>query len=87
MDVEWTHWIDAIGINTIVSFGLMMIAMVTGFVVTYPDPPVAVLVTITVSIALVVPVAFFPTSKTLWTAIDLRMRPLQPDEVLPGFWA
>ena len=41
----------------------------------------------TVSIALVTPIAFFPTSKTLWTAIDLRMRPLQPDEVLPGFWA
>ena len=81
------HWIGAIGINTIVSLGLMMIAMVAGFVVTYPDPPVTALVTITVTIALVTPIAFYPTSKTLWTAIDLRMRPVQPDEVLPGFWA
>lgn len=81
------HWIGAIGINTIVSFGLMLIVMVTGFVASYPDPPVAIVLPLMVAAAGVTPVAFYPTSKTLWTAIDLRMRPLQPDEVLPGFWA
>ena len=29
---------------------------------------------------MVVPLAFYPTSKTLWSAIDLAMRPLEPDD-------
>lgn len=81
------HWIGAIGINTIVSFGLMMVVMVVGFVVTYPDPPVAPILVATVLTAAVTPVAFFPASKTLWTAIDVRLRPVRPDEVLPGHWS
>jgi hypothetical protein len=30
--------------------------------------------------AVVVPLVFFPSSKTLWTAIDLLMRPLEAGE-------
>ena len=37
-------------------------------------------------VACVVPFLFFPFSRTLWTAIDLAMRPLEFDEgVAPGF--
>ncbi len=33
-----------------------------------------------------VPFLFFPFSRTIWTAIDLAMRPLEFDEgVAPGF--
>ncbi len=36
--------------------------------------------------ALAVPFLFFPYSRTLWSAIDLAMRPLDYDDgVAPGF--
>jgi hypothetical protein len=38
-----------------------------------------------VIIAVAGPLVFFPASRTLWTAIDLLMRPLRPGEVDPRF--
>ena len=36
--------------------------------------------------AVAVPFLFFPFSRTIWTAIDLAMRPLEFEEgVAPGF--
>jgi hypothetical protein len=37
------------------------------------------------AVAVVVPVLFFPLSKTIWLAIDLRFRPAGPDEVTDGY--
>lgn len=80
------HWIGAIGINTIVTFGLLLVTMVVGFVLTVPDVPVGALTAVTVGVGVGCSVAFYPVSKTLWTAIDLAMRPPGPDEVYPGHW-
>lgn len=77
------HFIGAIGINTIVSFGALLVAVVVGAVVTYPEIPVAPLVAVCLTVAIVVPLGFYPSSKTLWTAIDLLMRPLEPGEADP----
>lgn len=82
------HWIGAIGINTIVSFGILLGSLVVSFVLTFPDMPVVPLMIGHVLLALVVPILFFPISRTFWTAIDIAMRPLEPHEVdwsaLPG---
>ena len=81
------HWIGSLGMNTIVSFGALLVAVVVGFVATTPDPPVGVLIGIAVGVAVIMPVVFFPWSRTLWSAIDLLMRPLEPDdEVDPRWW-
>lgn len=81
------HWIGSLGLNTIVSFGALLVALSIGFAVTYPDPPIVPLLALGVGVALVVPVAFFPWSRTLWGAIDLMMRPLTPDDdVDPRWW-
>ena len=80
------HWLGAITLNMFVSLASLIVAIVVGFVATSPDPRVGIIVSACVGLALVVPLAFYPTSKTLWTAIDLRMRPLEPGEVKPGFW-
>ncbi len=74
------HWLGAIGINTVLSFGLLLIALVAGLIVTFPDFPLATLVTINVSVAVFAPLLLWPVSRTLWTAIDIAMRPLQPGE-------
>ncbi|MGB5760002.1 MAG: DUF983 domain-containing protein [Acidimicrobiales bacterium] len=75
------HWIGAIGINTIVSFGILMLSMVVSFVATLPDLPVVPLMIGHTALAVLVPTFFYPISRTLWTAIDIAMRPLEAHEV------
>jgi hypothetical protein len=61
------------------------LAGVVGLLATFPELPLVPLTTMIVSIAVVFPIFFYPFSKTVWTAIDLRMRPPEPGEVSPGF--
>ncbi len=75
------HWIGAIGLNTIVSFGALLVFLIIGVALTLPDIPVGPLVAGNIVVALVVPVLFYPVSRTLWTAVDIAMRPLEADEV------
>ena len=79
------HWLGSLGINVMVSFVALFVTLGVGFVVTYPEPPVAPLIVIGLGVALMLPVVFFPFSRTLWTAIDILMRPLTPDEVRPEY--
>ena len=57
-----------------------------GFAATYPDVPGIPLFLCAVSVALLVPLVFFPFSKTIWLAVDLMMRPLEPGEVKPEYF-
>jgi len=79
------HWLGAIGIGTILVFGLLFAVLAIGFVATYPDPPVATLTALGLIIAVGVPLLLFPVTRTLWTAIDILMRPLEPEEVRPEY--
>src|SRR3546814_13797086 len=72
------QWIGSLGINMIVSFTLLVAVIGVGFTVTYPDPPVTTLLVIAVAVAALFPVFFFPISKSLWSAIDMAMRPPEP---------
>lgn len=74
-----------IGINTIVSFGALLITMLVFFLATWPELPVTAMVVTCVAVTLIMPVLFFPSSKTLWLAFDLMFNPLQPGEVAPGY--
>jgi hypothetical protein len=38
-----------------------------------------------VATAVLMPLLFLPSSKTVWLAADLLMRPLEPGEVRPGY--
>ena len=71
----------AIGLNTIVSFGSLFVILMVGVLATIPDIPVAPLVATSVAAAVIVPLVFHPFSRTLWTGIDIAVRPLEPFEV------
>ncbi len=75
------QWIGAIGINTIVSFFLLMITILISFAVTYPDNNVVLLIGIAVGVAVIAPLVLFPFSRTFWMAMDISMTPLEPHEV------
>jgi uncharacterized protein (DUF983 family) len=79
------HWIGSLGTNTTVIFGLMLVVLLTVSLVAYPDPVLWPLLIAEISIAVAGPILFFPSSRTLWTAIDLLMRPLRPGEIDPRF--
>jgi uncharacterized protein (DUF983 family) len=79
------HWIGAIGMNTIVSFGALAVVIVIGTILTYPEIQVAPLLAAMLATAVVVPLVFWPFSQTVWTAIDIMMRPVQVDELDPRY--
>ncbi|MDY7102057.1 MAG: DUF983 domain-containing protein [Actinomycetota bacterium] len=79
------HFVGAVGMNTIVTFGLLAVVLVAGFVITYPDVAVGPMLAIGLGTAVVFPLAFWPVSKTLWTAIDIMMRPVERNELDPRF--
>ena len=61
--------------NTIVSVAAVLVAVVMRFVATYQDESAWVAVGLIVATAVVVPLVFYPVSKTLWSAIDLAATP------------
>jgi hypothetical protein len=79
------HWTGALGINTVLSFGLLLVTLLGGFLLTYPEVPAVGLVVASVGVAALGPVFFFPFSKTVWLAIDLQMRGPGPDEVASDY--
>jgi len=72
--------IGAIAMNTILTFGLLLITLVLGFVLTAPDFAVVPVLVASLAVAGLFPVLFYPFSQTSWTAIDLLMTPLEPGE-------
>lgn len=72
--------LGALTINTMVTFGLIVVGVTAGVIATSPDFAVRQIVIALVVGAVVVPVLFYPVSYTLWQAIDLAMRPPEPDD-------
>lgn len=79
------HWLGSLGLNTTVVFGAMLVVLLAGTLAFYPDPPFGALMIAEVAIAVVGPLLFFPSSRMMWTAMDLLMRPLTPGEIDPRF--
>lgn len=69
----------------VVNFGVMLIALAAfiavGVAVTLPDPPPGKLALGGSLVGILVPIFFYPMSRTFWSAIDLIMKPLEPAEV------
>lgn len=69
----------------VVNFGVMLITMAAfiaiSVAVTLPDPDPVKLALGGIAVGVIVPVFFYPMSRTFWSAIDLIMKPLEPAEV------
>lgn len=76
------HWTGALGINTIVVFGAILVTLLVGVFVTWPEPQVVPMVVVGLFVALAGPFIFFPFSKTIWLAIDVAIRPVEPSELV-----
>jgi uncharacterized protein (DUF983 family) len=76
----------ALGMNTIVTFGLLAVVVVVGLVVTYPEFDLSLLLPAAIATAVITPIVFYPFSRTLWNSIDLAMRPVTPDDDVDPRW-
>lgn len=81
---EEGYWTGAMAINIGVTELVFVIALVAGLVLTWPAPPVAWLLAITIALNALFPVLFYPFSKTIWISIDLLLHALDERGSAPG---
>jgi uncharacterized protein (DUF983 family) len=67
--------------NLITAQSVYAVVLGVLLLLTWPDPPWAVLTWAGVAGMLVFPVLFYPLSKTLFLALDLFVRPLEPEDL------
>ena len=79
------HSIGYIGLNTMVCFTLTFWVVLIGAIIMVPDVRVGPLLIAGLIPAAIGPILFAPGARTVWTAIDLMMRPLKPGEVDPRY--
>lgn len=72
------YWLGAFAINWVVGEGIALIVALLVLFATWPDSGIALWTGIT--LAVIVPVALFPFSRTVWLAIDLAIRPAEPGD-------
>jgi hypothetical protein len=74
------HWLGSWFLSICVVQTVLVVVLIAEVALSWPDrPPLAQVLALPV-VAVVLPLAFFPLSRTLWSAIDLVMRPLELDE-------
>jgi len=74
--------LGAAAMNIILTGGSLLFVMAIGVIATYPEVPTWPLIAVVGSVALIVGIGGFPTSYTVWLAIDLRLRPLSDEEII-----
>lgn len=72
---EEGYWLGAVLINTAVTIGLFLAAMIVWALLAWPDPPWTAMTATGIVINLLVPLLFYPLSKTLWVAIEISAHP------------
>lgn len=72
--------LGAAAIAAIICMGPLVVALGVMVAITWPELAVVPLVVVLGVGALVLPVALYPSSYTVWQAIDIVMRPVTPDD-------
>jgi hypothetical protein len=67
---EAGYWAGALAINIGVASAVFVTSFVIAIAITAPNIPVAPLLAIFVPLMLVVPIFYYPFSKTVWMAFD-----------------
>jgi uncharacterized protein (DUF983 family) len=73
--------LGAATINTIITFGVIIMSGAVAMIATSPDIPTVKIVVCLVVAAIAIPILIYPVTYTLWQALDLAMRPPQPGEM------
>ena len=74
------HFIGAVGLNTVITAAAVTLSLAIGIIVSSGDIAVIPILAITLGIAILLPIIIHPLCRMLWTAIHLKMQPLEPGE-------
>jgi uncharacterized protein (DUF983 family) len=72
-------FLGAMALNYTVAIVFWLVLMAVGIALTVPVVPVAPLLVASIGVLTVVPVWFYPRSKTLWAAIEFLVARSEPD--------
>jgi hypothetical protein len=67
---ESGYWTGAMAVNIGVVSVVFLVAFVVALVLTVPEVPVGLLLGIFVPVMILLPIVYFPFSKTVWVAVD-----------------
>ena len=67
---EEGYWAGALAVNVGVTAAVFMLVLVIGLALTIPDVPVIELLAILVPLMIILPIVYYPFSKTVWVAVD-----------------
>jgi hypothetical protein len=66
--------LGAATMNTIITFGIVIVGVAVGVIATAPDVAVVPIVLALVAGCIVIPIVIYPMTYTLWQAIDVAVR-------------
>lgn len=75
------YWVGAVIINTTVIFATFLVVFGGMVLLTWPDVPWPAVLGATALANVIIPVVFYPLSKTVWLALEMSWHPLEPDEI------
>jgi uncharacterized protein (DUF983 family) len=73
--------LGAATMNTIITFAIVIVGVAAGVIATAPDVAVVPIVAFLVVACIVIPIAIYPMTYTLWQALDVAMR--GADDTMP----
>jgi uncharacterized protein (DUF983 family) len=76
-------FLGAMTLNFTVAIMLWLVVMVVGLILTVPDVPVPPLLAASVVVLVLVPLWFYPRSKTIWAAVEFLVLKSDPDYRAP----
>jgi len=77
------HWLGSWFLNVLVVQSVLVVGISVLVAVTWPARLSPLSIAAVIAVALIVPALAFPFTRTVWTAIDLVMRPLEFDDGVP----
>lgn len=66
--------------NTTVVFTTFLLIVIGAVLFTWPDVPWAGVFVVAIMANLVIPILFYPLSKTIWAAMEMSFHPLEEHE-------
>jgi uncharacterized protein (DUF983 family) len=79
------HWLGSWFLSVMLVQTVLVVTITVVVAITWPERPSMAVFVLLAGLSVAVPALFFPFSRTLWTAMDLIMRPLDFDDgVAPG---
>jgi uncharacterized protein (DUF983 family) len=78
---ESGYWVGAVIINTTMIFATFLVVFGGMVLITYPEVPWSVVLGVTLVANIVIPILFYPISKSLWLGMELSWHPLEEHEI------